>query len=115
MIADSFDKVSIDNIYKVCNTPHPDIISKCLEDCINNDISSVLNTVKDIINKGYCINDIIKLFINTIYDYKELSKNKKISIINKIISYNAYNLDIINSWVQIQGLFATIISELNNS
>ena len=44
---------------------------------------------------------------------RNLPKVKKIDVINKIISYNAYNLDIINSWVQIQGLFASIIEEIN--
>lgn len=113
LIADSFDEINIDNVYKVCNAPHPDIIKECLQGCINNDICGVLNIVKDIINKGYNINDIIKLFINTVYEYNKLTKVKKIDVINKIISYNAYNLDIINSWVQIQGLFASIIEELN--
>ena len=113
MVADSFDEINIDNVYKVCNAPHPDVINECLQKCINNDICGVLIIVKDIINKGYSINDIIKLFINTVYEYKKLNKVKKIDVINKIISYNAYNLDIINSWVQIQGLFASIIEELS--
>ena len=114
LVADSFDNVTINNVCKVCNAPHPEIISKCLNYCIDNNLVEVLKIIKDIINKGFGINDIIKLFINSIYDSTKLSKVKKIGVIDSIIKYNSYNLDNISSWVQIQGLFATIIVELNN-
>lgn len=51
--------MSKDNVFKVCDQPHPDLINHVIEDCLNADFESATNRIDVIVYEGYNMMDIV--------------------------------------------------------
>lgn len=55
-----YGTVSSENVFKVCDEPHPMLIKAMLNDCIEGDIKKSAKVVYHLWDLGYCAEDIIK-------------------------------------------------------
>ncbi|CRL05543.1 CLUMA_CG018207, isoform A [Clunio marinus] len=67
--ANGFGKISSENVFKVCDEPHPLLVQDMLEHCINGEIHGAYKIMKKLWRLGYAAEDIIGnifRFLNTI-------------------------------------------------
>lgn len=55
-----YGSVSSENVFKVCDEPHPKLIQTMLTDCIEGNIRNGVKIVQHLWDLGYCAEDIIK-------------------------------------------------------
>lgn len=57
-----FDYISAENVYRVCDTPHPAVVRDILEKCVKGDINQSIALLKQLLSEGYSSIDIITTF-----------------------------------------------------
>lgn len=76
----SYKKVSSINVYKICDKPHPDVISDMLIDCKNKNLKEAIDKITSLRNKGFSCSDIILGMENVIKTSALLKLNEETKI-----------------------------------
>jgi len=64
----SFGELNKDNVYKLIDKPKPYYINQIIENCLKQNYSQTINTVKMLHNNGYTPNDILLTFMCYLFD-----------------------------------------------
>lgn len=64
--AAGFDKISKENVYKVCDQPHPDLMIGVVKQCISSQFSDACKDIDLVFNEGYNLVDIINTLTKVI-------------------------------------------------
>jgi replication factor C subunit 2/4 len=64
-----FDLVSQENVFKVCDSPHPAKIRACLGSCLNNEWDDAYGVVSALLKSGYSSADVIGVFFRVLKHY----------------------------------------------
>ncbi len=85
----TYDKISIQNINKICDIPSQEVLKKLLQDIINKDIKQVCKTISDFQVQGYYSLDVLLHFIQYIKNSPNVNEDQRINLIN-ILSNSSY-------------------------
>ena len=78
-----FNKITSENIYKICEKPSLDYIKSILDLCKNKDLNGALEKLDQLKFKGYSNNDILLVFVIVVNTY-DVNETKRINILDKI-------------------------------
>ncbi|KAF1741643.1 hypothetical protein MXB_5349, partial [Myxobolus squamalis] len=103
----AFDIVNSENVYKLCDEPHPMTVRTIIELCSKNDIGAALSALSEIWSQGYSAIDIISTVSKvvktmTLAEFLKLEYLKQIGLIHmKIIEGHT-------TLIQLSGLLAKL-------
>jgi replication factor C subunit 2/4 len=66
-----FGFVSNDNVFKICDQPHPALIQSMIRDCQKADIDSALEKINSLWDQGYSAVDIVVTVFRVVKTYDE--------------------------------------------
>lgn len=72
--------VSPDNVFKVCDQPHPLIIKEILMNCYEGDIDNAMEKLREVWDKGYAAVDIVTNLFRVIKTLDKLDEKVKVSL-----------------------------------
>ncbi|AYV79231.1 MAG: replication factor C small subunit [Faunusvirus sp.] len=72
-----YDEITPTNVYKICSQPQPILITNIIHACLATDVTTAINRTVDLINSGYCSNDILLSMVSVL---KEICINESIRI-----------------------------------
>ena len=85
----TFNKITIDNINKICDIPSQEVLNKLLEYITNKDVKSVCQMISQFQIQGYYSLDVLLHFIQYIKNSKTIKEEQRIELIN-ILSNSSY-------------------------
>jgi len=120
MTWNGYKKVTSKNVYKICDRPHPDIITDILIDCKNKDLKNAIDKISLLKEKGFSCSDIIlemenviktSSVFNNIENSKILNLNEETKIeFMKIIGNTHLNISKgVNTTLQLTGCISGMI------
>lgn len=66
-----FGFVSGDNVFKVCDQPHPVVIQAAIRSCIKGDVDAALEKLKELWDQGYSAVDIVVTLFRVVKTFDE--------------------------------------------
>ena len=74
-----FEKITPENIYKICEKPPENDVKDILDDCFNKKLREALDKIIILKNRGYCNNDLLLTLFNALKSYN-ISDSLKIML-----------------------------------
>lgn len=86
LVFNGFGEINSDNVYKLCDKPHPTIIKNIFIACYNKDLKKALTQLDELRSSGYCGSDICISMTNTLKSTKidEIDEETKIKYLEDI-------------------------------
>ncbi len=81
---EGFDHVNSENVFKVCDEPHPLLIKDMLSHCADADLDKAYKIVKHMWNLGYSAEDIITNIFRVCKTHNQLPEYLKLEFIKEI-------------------------------
>lgn len=81
---DGFEKITVENVYKVCDEPHPMVVKKMLNHCAKNEYSAAYEIIEQLWKHGYSAEDIIINIFRLTKSNENLSEGQKLEFIKEI-------------------------------
>lgn len=105
--ANGFGKIISDNVFKVCDEPHPLLVEDMLGHCVNGDIHGAYKIMKKLWRLGYAAEDIIG---NLFRVCKRMSMDEKMKLlfVREIGETHMKIIDGLNSLLQMSSLLARL-------
>lgn len=66
-----FGYVSADNVFKVCDQPHPIVIQAMVKACLKGDIDGAMEKLTELWDQGYSAVDIVVTIFRVVKTYDE--------------------------------------------
>ena len=101
---DGFGKITSENVYRVCDEPHPNLIRDLINHCIKNQHQEAINILKKLWDEGYCAEDMIQIIFRITKTKDDLSEFHKIEFIKEIAEGHMRVSNGHNSLLQLQAL-----------
>jgi len=76
-----FGFVSQDNVYKICDQPHPNTVRKMVRKCMDGDIDGALEFIHSLWDQGYSAVDIVVTLFRVIKSMDDLPEYTKLEFI----------------------------------
>ncbi|OZJ03397.1 Replication factor C subunit 4 [Bifiguratus adelaidae] len=76
-----FGYVNADNVFKVCDQPHPVIIYGMIEKCTEGDVDAALQSLRQLWDAGYSALDIITTTFRVVKSYSQMEEGTKLDYI----------------------------------
>jgi len=76
-----FGFVSGDNVFKVCDQPHPIIIQAAIRLCLKGDVDGALEKLKELWDQGYSAVDIVVTLFRVVKSFDEWVHMLRIKVI----------------------------------
>ncbi|KAJ2852237.1 replication factor C subunit 4 [Coemansia brasiliensis] len=107
--ASGFGLISPDNVFRVCDQPHPVVIRKMLASCCKGEVDDAVAAISHLWKQGYSAVDIITSIFRVVkIDDTLLDEDKKLAFIREIGTTHMRIVDGLQSLVQLQGLVARL-------
>ncbi|KAI9496973.1 P-loop containing nucleoside triphosphate hydrolase protein, partial [Zychaea mexicana] len=103
-----FKQVNADNVFKVCDQPHPVVVRHILESCSKGDIMEADKCIRELYDLGYAALDIITTVFRVIKSFNELDEELRLDYLKEIGMTHMRILDGHQSLVQLSGLVARL-------
>lgn len=104
---DGFGKVEYENVFKVCDEPHPLVVKEMLQCCVENKFEEAYKKIRSLWNMGYSAQDLISNIFNVCKGC-EMPENLKLEFIKEIGIANLRMNKGINSLLQFSGLLVRL-------
>jgi replication factor C subunit 2/4 len=108
----AFRKVTIENVYKMCEKPQRTVIKQIFDECNKKNIKGAIKIILELKNNGYSGSDIVLGMINTLKldDFIDLTDDTKIKYMDRI-SHTAYIISKgLDTNVQLIGCIAELVN-----
>lgn len=102
-----FGMISTENVFRVCDQPHPLMIRKALDSVCAADFESANGVIEELWRQGYCGLDILGTFFR-IAKIAEINEELKLELIKEIGNTHMRVLDGLDSLLQLSGLAAKL-------
>ncbi|KRT80878.1 AAA protein [Oryctes borbonicus] len=102
-----FGIVNSENVFKVCDEPHPLLIKEMLKDCINGDIRKAYKVIDHLWTLGYASEDIIKNIFKVCKNM-DMEEPLKLAFIKEIGTTHEMIADGLTTLLQMSGLLARL-------
>ena len=73
--AAGFDQINQENVFKVCDQPHPDLMQNVIKSCLMGKLTDACSEIDKVFNEGYNIVDLINTLTRVIQNMKEFPKD----------------------------------------
>ncbi|CAG8722912.1 11227_t:CDS:2, partial [Racocetra persica] len=103
-----FSFVNAENVYKVCDQPHPAAVTKVLNDCYNYKVDEALTGLTKLWEKGYSAMDIITTMFRVVKFNNEWQEGLKLDFIKEIGFTHMKILEGISTHLQLIGLVSRL-------
>lgn len=105
--ANGFGKITSENVFKVCDEPHPLLVEDMLKNCIEGDIHKSYKIMKKLWVLGYAAEDIIANIFR-VCKRMDMDEKLKLLFIREIGESHMKIVDGINSLLQMSSLLARL-------
>ena len=102
-----FGLVNADNVYKVCDQPHPTVVKSIIQFCVEVKVDEAVKTLEKLCGSGYSANDLITTIFR-VCRYYEMEEFLKLEFIKEIGFCQMRILEGVNSQLQLAGLLAKL-------
>ncbi|KAG6335916.1 hypothetical protein ID866_3170 [Astraeus odoratus] len=103
-----FGFVSGENVFKVCDQPHPVIVQAIIRACIQGDIDSAMEKLNELWEQGYSAVDIVVTMFRVTKTFDELPEYSKLEYIKEIGFTHMRILEGVGTIIQLGGLLARL-------
>ncbi|ORX59717.1 P-loop containing nucleoside triphosphate hydrolase protein [Hesseltinella vesiculosa] len=101
-----FGLVNSENVFKICDRPHPVLIHRILQDCAEGSVRDALQLVRELYEKGYSALDIVTTMFRVTKSYDELGDGLQLDFLKEIGFVHMRILDGYQTLLQLSGLVA---------
>ncbi|KAJ1955269.1 replication factor C subunit 4 [Linderina pennispora] len=106
--ASGFGFVSQENVFRVCDQPHPVVIRAMLESCGQGNVDKAVACISSLWNQGYSAVDIVTAVFRVVKVDDRLDEDKKLKFIREIGITHMRIVDGLQTLAQLQGLVARL-------
>jgi len=103
-----FGFVSGDNVFKVCDQPHPIVVQSMIRACSKGDIEGSMLKLQELWDQGYSAVDIIVTIFRVVKTFDELPEYTKLEYIKEIGFTHMRILEGVGTLIQLGGLMARL-------
>ncbi|KAI0328508.1 P-loop containing nucleoside triphosphate hydrolase protein [Cubamyces sp. BRFM 1775] len=103
-----FGFVSADNVFKVCDQPHPITVQAMIRACLKSDIDGAMDKLNDLWDQGYSAVDIVVTIFRVVKTFDEIPEYTKIEYIKEIGWTHMRILEGVGTLIQLGGLMARL-------
>ncbi|KIP10111.1 hypothetical protein PHLGIDRAFT_125772 [Phlebiopsis gigantea 11061_1 CR5-6] len=103
-----FGFVSADNVFKVCDQPHPVTVQAMISACIKGDIDQSMEKLNELWNQGYSAVDIVVTVFRVVKTFDEIPEYTKLEYIKEIGFTHMRILEGVGTLIQLGGLMARL-------
>ncbi|EUC60427.1 replication factor C, subunit RFC2 [Rhizoctonia solani AG-3 Rhs1AP] len=103
-----FGFVSADNVFRVCDQPHPVIVQELLRACKDGNIDNAMGKLNELWNHGYSAVDIVTTLFRVTKTFDDLPEYTKLEYIKEIGWTHMRVLEGVGTLVQLGGLMARL-------
>ncbi|KAI0257154.1 P-loop containing nucleoside triphosphate hydrolase protein [Lactifluus subvellereus] len=103
-----FGFVSGDNVFKVCDQPHPIVVQSMIRACSKGDIEHSMIKLQELWDQGYSAVDIIVTIFRVVKTFDELPEYTKLEYIKEIGFTHMRILEGVGTLIQLGGLVARL-------
>ncbi|KAB5588320.1 Replication factor C subunit 4 [Ceratobasidium theobromae] len=103
-----FGFVSAENVFRVCDQPHPVIVQEMLRACQKGDIDGAMTKLNELWTQGYSAIDIVVTVFRVTKTFDELPEYSKLEYIKEIGLTHMRILEGVGTLVQLGGLMARL-------
>jgi len=106
-----FGFISSENVFKVCDQPHPLLVRKLLHECVDAHYDDAAKIVNEMWEQGYCGLDIVGTLFRVTKFEEELPEPLKLDLIKEIGFSHMRVLEGLDTLLQMSGLIAKLCCE----
>jgi len=111
-----FEYVNAENVFKVCDQPHPMVIQIIIDYCKQGNIRDAQKEMtSELTDKGYALIDIIGTMFKVVKNASSLTEYMKLEFLKEIGFAHKRALEGNDSLIQVSGLLAALCSVATNS
>ncbi|KZT30868.1 P-loop containing nucleoside triphosphate hydrolase protein [Neolentinus lepideus HHB14362 ss-1] len=103
-----FGFVSGDNVFKVCDQPHPITVQAIIRACVKGDIDSAMDKLSELWDQGYSAVDIVVTIFRVVKTSDDLPEYTKLEFIKEIGFTHMRILEGVGTIIQLGGLMARL-------
>ncbi|EGO05345.1 hypothetical protein SERLA73DRAFT_174456 [Serpula lacrymans var. lacrymans S7.3] len=103
-----FGFVSGENVFKVCDQPHPVIVQSIIRACLKGDIDGAMGKLNELWEQGYSAVDIVVTVFRVVKTFDELPEYTKLEYIKEIGFTHMRILEGVGTIIQLGGLVARL-------
>ncbi|KAJ1919312.1 replication factor C subunit 4 [Mycoemilia scoparia] len=103
-----FAYINAENVYKICDQPHPVVLEKMIDYCQKSEVNDAINCVSALWYQGYSAIDIITTLFRVVKNSEVLSEELKLAYIREIGFTHMKIVDGLQTLVQLSGLVARL-------
>lgn len=105
--AAGFTKVTKDNVFKVCDQPHPEIMIEVLKHCTEGDFEKAAEEIDFVFYEGYNIMDIISTLTKLIQT-REMNDEKRLGYLRVATEFKMRILEGLDNHLQLHAFLAKL-------
>jgi len=103
-----FGFVSGDNVFKVCDQPHPIIVQAIIHACMKSNIERAMEKLSELWEQGYSAVDIVVTLFRVVKTFDEMPEYTKLEYIKEIGFTHMRILEGVGTLIQLGGLIARL-------
>ncbi|KZT02485.1 P-loop containing nucleoside triphosphate hydrolase protein [Laetiporus sulphureus 93-53] len=103
-----FGFVSGDNVFKVCDQPHPIFVQEMIRECLKGDIDGAMEKLHKLWGQGYAAVDIVVTIFRVVKSFDEIPEYTKLEYIKEIGWTHMRILAGVGTLIQLSGLMARL-------
>jgi len=103
-----FGFVSGDNVFKVCDQPHPIIVQDIIKFCVEGKVDAAMDKLNDLWNDGYSAVDIVVTIFRVVKTSDSMPEYTKLEYIKEIGFTHMRILEGVGTILQLAGLVARL-------
>ncbi|GIQ85939.1 hypothetical protein KIPB_007698 [Kipferlia bialata] len=107
--AAGFGVVNKDTVLKVCDVPHPELVSNALRDAQQGRLDEALAALIGLVDDGYYVDDVISAVYDCVLDSKTMPDPTRISILKEIANTQARVAGGCRTRLQVASLVSVIV------
>ena len=102
-----FEKVTKDNVFKVCDQPHPDLMNRVVEMCLKGEFDKAASEITVIVKEGYNMMDICGT-ITKLVQVMDMDETRRLNFLKILTEYKMKLLDGMDSHLQLDAMLAKL-------
>ena len=107
-----FGYINQENVFKVCDQPHPTIVRKIINHCLKGETGSSILEMTALWNTGYSCSDIIGTVFKVVKIHMDIPEAMKLEYLKEIGFTHMRIADGVNSKLQLLGLCARLCQKV---
>jgi len=102
-----FEKITKENVYKVCDQPHPEYVAQIISHCTKGEFDQACAIVANLWKDGYNVFDIVSMMTRLVQTH-DISEELKLIYLKEIAILKMRLLEGVDSLLQIDGFIAVL-------